>query len=100
MASLCTEAGPVKRFRLKPCAFAAYNEARRALHTYPLREKWVGDVAAYEAQMVLHTHFVRSGYVMLQPTKRASRLQYPLPEKWVRDVAAYVARLALTIPTS
>jgi hypothetical protein len=29
---------------------------------YPLREKWVGDVAAYnEARLGLHTHFVRSG---------------------------------------
>jgi len=31
---------------------------------YPLREKWVGDVAAYnEAHPALHTHFVRSGYL-------------------------------------
>ena len=33
---------------------------------YPLREKWVRNVAAYnEARLAMHTHFVRSGYVML-----------------------------------
>ena len=38
---------------------------------YPLREKWVGNVAAYnEARRGLHTRFVRSGYLMLQPTTK------------------------------
>ncbi len=43
---------------------------------YPLREKWVCDVAAYNrACRSLHTHFVRSGYVMLRPMRSES---YPI----------------------
>jgi hypothetical protein len=64
---VCTEAGlaayPLREKWVRDVA--AYDEARLA--AYPLREKWVRDVAAYnnEARLVLHTHFVRSGYVML-----------------------------------
>jgi len=46
---------------------------------YPIREKWVRDVAAY--------------------TERR-RSAYPLGEKWVRDVAAYTEAPPLRIPTS
>jgi hypothetical protein len=38
---------------------------------------------------LLHTHFVRSGFLMLQPTVNRPGAAYPLRKKWVPDVAAY-----------
>src|SRR6185295_1938909 len=44
---------------------------RLAFFTYPLREKWVTDALAYKRSVNVshfsHTHFVRSGYEMLEP---------------------------------
>jgi hypothetical protein len=51
---------------------AAYNEPRLAPRAaYPLRQKWVPDVAAYNEPRL---------------TPRAA---YPLRQKWVPDVAPY-----------
>jgi hypothetical protein len=47
---------------------AAYNAAggRRVFLAYPPRERWVADVVAYNAacgrRVFLHTHLVRGGY--------------------------------------
>ena len=42
--------------------------------TYPPRERWVLDAPAYKPLAadlrVLHTHLVRGGFLMLQPTSR------------------------------
>src|SRR6185503_14883860 len=54
---------------------------------YPLREKWEGYVVAYkEARAALHTHFVRSGSLMLWPVRPETaytllnaRLQHHIP---------------------
>jgi len=45
----------------------------RQCFVYPFRQKWEGYVAAYmDARAALHTHFVRSGSLMLLPLIRDS----------------------------
>jgi hypothetical protein len=73
--------------------------------TYPLREKWVGHVATYNRSNVgnvslgfAHTHFVRSGSVMLSPALCAldplspDRLQHHVPTS--HEVGMWSARRA------